>query len=55
MYLVDYMERKESENFLSKGVTTQKIKWKVITTSVFWCKEQDIEEKFQLVDFTGSL
>jgi len=32
-----------------------KIKWKVITSLGFWCKEQSIEEEIQLVDFIGSL
>ncbi|WMV36518.1 hypothetical protein MTR67_036414 [Solanum verrucosum] len=41
--------------FEGKECTIQKIKWKVITTLGFWCKEQDIEEEIQLVDFIGSL
>lgn len=40
--------------FEGKECTIQKIKWKVITTPGFWCKEQDIEAAIQLVDFMGS-
>ncbi|WMV54378.1 hypothetical protein MTR67_047763 [Solanum verrucosum] len=31
-----------------------KIKWKVITSLGFWCKEQNIEEEIQLVDFCNT-
>ena len=41
--------------FEGKECTIQKVKWKVITSLGFWCKEQDIEEEFHLVDFVGSL
>jgi len=41
--------------FEGKECSIQKIKWKVITSLGFWCKEQNIEEEIQLVDFVGSL
>ena len=36
-----------------KEFSIQKIKWKVITSLGFWCKEQNIEEEIHLVDFVG--
>ena len=41
--------------FVGKECTIEKIKWKVITTLDFWCKEMNIEEEIQLVDFIGAL
>lgn len=55
MYLVNYMEGKEPENFVRKECTIHKYKWKAITTLGFWFKEQEVEEKIQLVDFRGAL
>ncbi|WMV26638.1 hypothetical protein MTR67_020023 [Solanum verrucosum] len=41
--------------FVGKECTIEKINWKVITTLGFWCKEMNIEEEIQLVDFIGAL
>ncbi|KAM3398570.1 hypothetical protein P3S68_002086 [Capsicum galapagoense] len=46
--------RKEIKEFM-KECSIGKIKWKVITTLDFWCKEQNMDEEIQLVDFIGAL
>ena len=55
LYLVDHLEGEKSDNFCREECTIEKIKWKVITTLGFWCKEMNIEEEIQLVDFIGGL